>query len=185
MAPQFDISHVGLKNICKKFDIPVPPRGYWAKPQAGKPATKVALPPRAAGMDDEMVIGGRNLHWSYRLTDERIVKLVCLRKEFSRPQILASLIGSRTVSSKASCSRTQSIILARSASSIGAMLGSTGRDILGQFRRETATDASVGDFLPIMRASSLRSNSLASSKGLSKRALYSFASPIKSDNRSR
>jgi hypothetical protein len=70
---QFDISDVGLKNICKKFDIPVPARGYWAKLQAGKPATKVGLPARAAGMDDEVVIGGRNLHWSYRFTNEEIL----------------------------------------------------------------------------------------------------------------
>ena len=42
-----------------------------------------------------------------------------------------------------------------------------------------------GDLPPIMRASSLRSNRLALSNGVSKSALYSFASPIKSDNRSR
>ena len=29
--------------------------------------------PRAAGRDDEVAIGGRNLQWSYRLTDEEIL----------------------------------------------------------------------------------------------------------------
>jgi hypothetical protein len=70
---QLHISSVALKNTCRKFDIPVPSRGYWAKLQAGKPTTKVALPARAAGMDDEVVFGGRNYHWSYRFTNEEIL----------------------------------------------------------------------------------------------------------------
>jgi hypothetical protein len=73
VAPQFKISDVALKNTCRSFDIPVPPRGYWAKLQAGKPATKVALPSRAAGMNDEVAIGGRNPHWSYGFTNEEIL----------------------------------------------------------------------------------------------------------------
>jgi hypothetical protein len=72
LAPQFGISDVALKNTCTKFDIPVPPRGHWAKLQAGKPTTKIALPPRTAGMDDEVVVGGRNHHWYVQLTNEEI-----------------------------------------------------------------------------------------------------------------
>ena len=34
LAPQYGISDVALKNTCRKFDIPVPPRGYWARLQA-------------------------------------------------------------------------------------------------------------------------------------------------------
>jgi hypothetical protein len=37
LGPQFAISDVALKNICRRFDIPVPRRGYWAKLRAGKP----------------------------------------------------------------------------------------------------------------------------------------------------
>lgn len=73
LAPQFGISDVGLKNTCRRLNIPVPPRGYWAKLQAGKPTTKVALPPRAPGMDEEVVAGGSNRHWYYRFTNEEIL----------------------------------------------------------------------------------------------------------------
>jgi hypothetical protein len=73
LAPQFSVSDVALKNTCKKFGIPVPPRGYWAKLQAGKPTTKVSLPPRAVGMNDEVVIGGRNRHWYGQPTNEEIL----------------------------------------------------------------------------------------------------------------
>jgi hypothetical protein len=41
--------------------------------QAGKPATKVALPTRAAGMDDEIVVGGRNRYWYNQPTNEEIL----------------------------------------------------------------------------------------------------------------
>jgi hypothetical protein len=74
VAPQFGISDVALKNTCKKFDIPVPPRGYWAKFHAGKRTNKIALPPRGPGMDDEVVIGGRNRYWyGHQLTNEEIL----------------------------------------------------------------------------------------------------------------
>src|ERR1700730_13295380 len=73
LAPQFAISDVALKNTCRKFDIPVPPRGYWAKLKAGKRTTKTPLPPRAPGMDDEVVVSGRNRHWYGQLTNEEIL----------------------------------------------------------------------------------------------------------------
>jgi hypothetical protein len=73
LAPQFGISDVALKNTCRKFDIPVPLRGYWAKLRAGKRTTKVALPPRAPGMQDEVVVGGRNRHWYGQLTNDEIL----------------------------------------------------------------------------------------------------------------
>jgi hypothetical protein len=72
-APQFDISDVALKKTCTKFDIPVPARGYWARRQAGKPTTQVVLPARAAGMSDEVVVGGRNRYWYGQLSEEEIL----------------------------------------------------------------------------------------------------------------
>src|SRR3569833_3165076 len=73
LARRFNISDVALKKTCARFDIPVPARGYWAKLQAGKSTTKVALPARAAGMNNEVVVGGRNHYWHDRLTDEEIL----------------------------------------------------------------------------------------------------------------
>jgi hypothetical protein len=35
--------------------------------------TRIALPARAAGMDDEVVVGGRNRYWYNQLTDEEIL----------------------------------------------------------------------------------------------------------------
>ena len=38
LAPQFGLSDVGLKKICRKHQIPKPPIGHWAKIEFGKPS---------------------------------------------------------------------------------------------------------------------------------------------------
>jgi hypothetical protein len=37
LAENFGISDVGLSKICDRHRVPAPPRGYWAKKEAGKP----------------------------------------------------------------------------------------------------------------------------------------------------
>lgn len=44
LAKKYKISDVGLKKVCAKMGIPVPPRGYWAKLAAGKSVRKTNLP---------------------------------------------------------------------------------------------------------------------------------------------
>lgn len=44
LAKTFFISDVGLAKICRKHDIPRPPRGYWAKKQFGQDPPQVKLP---------------------------------------------------------------------------------------------------------------------------------------------
>lgn len=61
-AKRFGISDVALKKVCAKSHVPVPPRGHWAKNQAGKKTWKVPLPPRPPGMVDEIEIGSRSAY---------------------------------------------------------------------------------------------------------------------------
>jgi hypothetical protein len=56
VAASVGISDVALAKHCKKADIPVPNRGYWARKQAGKPTIQISLPPRFPGAPDR--IGG-------------------------------------------------------------------------------------------------------------------------------
>ena len=44
LAKEYGLSNVGLAKICKKHNIPRPPRGYWAKKEAGQHPPKEALP---------------------------------------------------------------------------------------------------------------------------------------------
>jgi hypothetical protein len=43
LARELDISDVGLAKVCRRRNIPRPPRGYWAKLAAGKAPPKTEL----------------------------------------------------------------------------------------------------------------------------------------------
>ncbi|WP_133162353.1 hypothetical protein [Hyphococcus luteus] len=44
VASDFNISDVAMKKVCKKNNIPVPPRGYWRRVETGKPVKQIKLP---------------------------------------------------------------------------------------------------------------------------------------------
>lgn len=44
LAKDFGLSDVGLAKICRKYGIPLPERGYWARVEAGQKVSKKALP---------------------------------------------------------------------------------------------------------------------------------------------
>jgi len=54
LAEEFGLSGRGLGKMCARFNIPVPPRGYWAKLAAGKPMLKSLLPPSEPNAPDEI-----------------------------------------------------------------------------------------------------------------------------------
>jgi hypothetical protein len=47
LAPRYGLSDNGLRKVCVSLEIPVPPRGYWAKLAAGHKVKRIALPPHA------------------------------------------------------------------------------------------------------------------------------------------
>lgn len=64
VAKRFGLSDVGIKKICAKSEIPVPPRGHWAKIEAGKRTFQPELPPRPPAMPQEIEIGkDRQFYW--------------------------------------------------------------------------------------------------------------------------
>ena len=52
LAKQLQMSDRGLFKLCTREDIPVPPRGYWAKLQYGKPVRRPPLGPTPEGHRD-------------------------------------------------------------------------------------------------------------------------------------
>lgn len=56
LAERFGMSDVGLAKACRRAGIPVPPRGYWAKVQHGRPVSRVPLPPARSGAPEPIVI---------------------------------------------------------------------------------------------------------------------------------
>src|SRR5262245_9220058 len=64
VAASIGISDVALAKQCKKANIPVPNRGYWARKQAGKLTAQIALPPRFPGASDRTG-GSTNRYYGY------------------------------------------------------------------------------------------------------------------------
>jgi hypothetical protein len=58
LGSQIGISDVAIAKHCRKSEIPVPERGYWNKLHAGKPVTKVALPPADLGSVTHITMSG-------------------------------------------------------------------------------------------------------------------------------
>jgi hypothetical protein len=56
LAKEFGVSDVGLAKICRRHDIPVPPRGHWAKKAHGKRVTTISLPANEASMSVAITI---------------------------------------------------------------------------------------------------------------------------------
>jgi hypothetical protein len=56
IAKEFGISDRGLAKTCNRLEVPVPPRGYWAKLQAGKRVSKLPLPAAKPMTTTETVI---------------------------------------------------------------------------------------------------------------------------------
>jgi hypothetical protein len=51
LGAELGISDVGLAKACRRHAIPVPPRGHWAKLQAGKTSPQVPLPQPGTDME--------------------------------------------------------------------------------------------------------------------------------------
>jgi hypothetical protein len=61
VAEDLGISDVALKKICEKHRVPTPPRGYWAKRDAGKPTKQVQFHSTSDPQHEHIVIhGSRN-----------------------------------------------------------------------------------------------------------------------------
>ena len=57
VAERYGISGAGLRKLCLRQGIPVPPRGHWAKVTAGQKTTRQPLPPEAQWRSPRRVTG--------------------------------------------------------------------------------------------------------------------------------
>ncbi len=58
VAEEFGISDVGLKKVCDKHRVPTPPRGYWARKDAGQPVKQARFHETADPQEERVVILG-------------------------------------------------------------------------------------------------------------------------------
>ncbi|MEA3114341.1 MAG: hypothetical protein QOG58_4140 [Caballeronia sp.] len=62
LAKTLQVSDVWLAKTCRLIDIPLPPRGYWARLYAGQVVSKTLLPLRAPGASDQVTVGRGRYH---------------------------------------------------------------------------------------------------------------------------
>lgn len=58
IAARIGVSNVGLAKACRRAEIPVPTRGYWAKIEAGQHIGQDPLPPAPAGLPELIRVTG-------------------------------------------------------------------------------------------------------------------------------
>jgi hypothetical protein len=56
LATQYGLSGNGLAEICRRLNVPYPPRGYWAGKAAGKKVVQTALPAIRPGLPPQVTI---------------------------------------------------------------------------------------------------------------------------------
>lgn len=59
-APRLGVSDVALAKLCRRANIPIPGRGYWARLEAGQSLARTPLPPAPDGLPELLRIRGRN-----------------------------------------------------------------------------------------------------------------------------
>lgn len=57
LAKEYGLSNVGLGKACRRHNIPVPPRGYWARKAAGQKLRRPPLPPAKDGNESVTLLG--------------------------------------------------------------------------------------------------------------------------------
>lgn len=97
LAEEYGLSDVGLSKICRKYQIPLPPRGYWAKLAAGKNTIKPRLPnphdnPEIRVIQSEQVSSrvkqSREASMTRRQLAEDIVGTIAVPDALSKPHLL-------------------------------------------------------------------------------------------------
>lgn len=90
LAKEYSLSDVGLAKICKKYDIPRPPRGYWAKKAAGIEVKKIPLP--NSSRNEEITIRP-NLYDNKRFEENHSIQQYLPENDIG-PVILAKRLAS-------------------------------------------------------------------------------------------
>ncbi|WP_427146127.1 hypothetical protein [Rhizobium leguminosarum] len=87
LAAQHEISDVAFAKTCKQHNIPLPPRGHWAKLEAGKKVYRQPLPERALGMPRDVAFGASK--WNYYGSAPRNL----IELELTPPQPFVETLG--------------------------------------------------------------------------------------------
>jgi len=84
IGPEFEVSDVAIAKICRKLDVPRPPRGYWAKLAHGKSVRKTPLPKLKKGGETEYVLNPGLYSSSQPTKPKREIPSVTVKERVTR-----------------------------------------------------------------------------------------------------
>ena len=87
LAKQFRMSDIGLTKICKKYDIPKPGVGYWAKREHGKQVEKKPLPNHHINPEITIDVSGKYQE-TFRSDAMKSEVVARLKEQFKVPDTL-------------------------------------------------------------------------------------------------
>lgn len=90
VASRYDISDVGLRKICKKLGVPIPPLGYWAKRAAGKSTRITPLPVNHKG--DTRYVRSVWIDEEEPERDARVRTLLAERRPATWPEVVVPAV---------------------------------------------------------------------------------------------
>lgn len=91
LAERFGLSGNGLAKICRRLDVPCPPRGYWAKLAAGKKVTASTLPKVRPDIPSSVTIHGKRTTRVEELAPELAAGLSAAMEKVGTIQVPARL----------------------------------------------------------------------------------------------
>lgn len=91
LAQQYGLSDVGLAKICKRNNIPRPPRGYWARKEAGYNVKRLPLPP---GDDVTIEITPNPYSWNVSKRRDSVSRMSLSRNSEEEPIVVPDRLSS-------------------------------------------------------------------------------------------
>ena len=91
VAARYRISDVALAKLCRRHQVPLPPRGHWAKVRAGQRPKRPALPPVPPDQTAEITIQG-NPNSPEAVSDETARLIEAEKQDDKKVQVPEQLI---------------------------------------------------------------------------------------------
>jgi hypothetical protein len=81
LAKEFRLSNVGLGKACRRHNLPVPARGYWARKAAGHKMRQPPLPPSKNGDETVTLLGSARPDPSAEAEPQAVHRLIAFEMQ--------------------------------------------------------------------------------------------------------
>jgi hypothetical protein len=90
LAKEFGLSDVGLAKVCRKYNIPVPPVGYWRRKETGYKVNHPLLPAAKDGREHLDIYIRERLRPEFEELARQVAPKIAIVPDISHPLVLRS-----------------------------------------------------------------------------------------------